>query len=115
MENRDRTRDEGGQGQRNKPGQGGGQQPDGREGQGGSQKPGRPTPSGVPNEGRYEYKGGRQGSGGVPNPDDEDDQESAGSFRGTAEKDIGSDDDNRSLGAGQKPNRDQNNQVRNPK
>src|SRR5688500_5356385 len=33
----------------------------------------------------YEYKGGRQGQSGVPNPDDVDDGESAGSFRGTAE------------------------------
>jgi hypothetical protein len=57
-----------------------------------SKQPGRPTPSGVPNEGRragstsYRYKGGRQGTGGIPNPDDRDDRDSAGSFRGTAEK-----------------------------
>ena len=36
-------------------------------------------------KGDYEYKGGRQGTGGIPNPDDQDDRESAGSFRGTAE------------------------------
>jgi hypothetical protein len=73
---------------------------------------GRPSPSGVPNErkgipgqpgsnddrGRnvqsgYEYKGGRQGSGGVPNPDDPDDVESAGSFRGTTERNRGLDKD----------------------
>ena len=56
-----------------------------------SKQPGRPTPSGVPNEGRgtgatsYNYKGGRQGTGGIPNPDDRDDLESTGSFRGTTE------------------------------
>jgi hypothetical protein len=65
----------------------------------------RPTPSGVPNEGRAVkgqpgskaecasqapgsriYRGGRQqqSGGGVPNPDDADDRESAGSSRGTA-------------------------------
>ena len=58
----------------------------------------RPTPSGVPNEGRGmvegqgrqdqsaeprrdAYRGGQQGQGGVPNPDDVDDP-SPGSFRG---------------------------------
>lgn len=53
-----------------------------------SKQDGRPTPSGVPNEGRgtegqggYKYKGGRQGTGGIPNPDDQDDHQSAGSFR----------------------------------
>ncbi len=70
MENRDRTKNEGGQGQGGgqKPG-GGGQKPGGGERQGGGgqkpgggereggggQKPGgggRPSPSGVPNEGR---------------------------------------------------------------
>jgi hypothetical protein len=52
-----------------------------------SKQPGRPTPSGVPNEARnYEYKGGRQETGGIPNPDDRDDRDSAGSFRGNAEK-----------------------------
>jgi hypothetical protein len=52
-----------------------------------SKQPGRPTPSGVPNEAKhYEYKGGRQATGGIPNPDDRDDRESAGSFRGTAEQ-----------------------------
>lgn len=29
------------------------------------------------------YRGGRQGQGGVPNPDDVDDDSSAGSFRGS--------------------------------
>ena len=98
-----------GQGGTSKPGG----KPPGRDGQGyrGNRQPdkpgARPTPSGVPNEGRrmegeggsqkpgqsgaqgqggYEYKGGRQGQGGVPNPDDVDDGESAGSFRGTAER-----------------------------
>jgi len=121
MENRDRARDQGGQGQGNKPDQGG------------SRKPGRQTPSGTPNEGResggqagghqkgarqvqenYEYKGGRQGSGSIPNPDDQDDLESAGSFRGTAGQDSDTDDD-QGLGSGQNRDRDQNNQVRNPK
>ena len=120
MENRDRTTNQGGQGQGNKPGQGGSQKPGqgggqqgGREGQGQSDKPStRPSPSGVPNEGRstagsegrqdqglrtgkgdYEYKGGRQGTGGIPNPDDQDDRDSAGSFRGTAEPDTRDDDE----------------------
>ena len=87
-----------------KPGQGGGTQQQGaRKGQRGSDKPAaRPTPSGVPNEGRattsqaeqgYEYKGGRQSTGGIPNPDDPDDSKSAGSFRGTAEEFEKVDDD----------------------
>jgi hypothetical protein len=121
MENTDRSREQGGQGQGYKPSQGGGQNPGGRQGQGESQD-GRPTPSGVPNEGRgtdgqagsrnqearqgqrrYKYKGGRQGTGGVPNPDDPDDLESAGSFRGTAEREVGDDDDSeRSSGARQR-------------
>lgn len=114
MENRDRTRD-----------------------QGGSDKPTtRPTPSGVPNEGRgskdqhgnldqgartgqgdYEYKGGRQGTGGIPNPDDEDDNESAGSFRGIAETESDEDDDETEQGVrpGQIPPEDVNSQPRNPK
>ncbi len=80
----------------NRPGQSGGQQ---------GANP-SPTPSGVPNEGRgtlapgsgqggrekqYDYKGGRQGQGGVPNPDDYDDDESAGSFRGTPGGEQGAD------------------------
>ena len=109
MESRDRTSSHGGQGQGNKPGQsvgqpergtekpgqGGDTQQGPRKGQRGSDKPAaRPTPSGVPNEGRaatsqaeqaYEYKGGRQSTGGIPNPDDPDDSKSAGSFRGTEE------------------------------
>jgi len=115
MENRDRTRD-----------------------QGGSDKPTtRPTPSGVPNEGRgtedhhgnldqgartgqgdYEYKGGRQGTGGIPSPDDSDDQESASSFRGTSEQKSeadGEDDDEHSEGARRRRNQDLNSQPRNPK
>jgi translation initiation factor IF-2 len=144
MENTDRTRNQGGQGQGNKPGQGGAQK-GGREGQGGTQKPGqggsqkpgqggregqgtsqdgRPTPSGVPNEGRetggrggYEYKGGRQGTGGVPNPDDQDDLDSAGSFRGTAEQGVGEDDDDidQGLRTRQDRNQDTTSQPRNPK
>jgi hypothetical protein len=31
--------------------------------------------------GKGEYRGGRQGQGGIPNPDDADDDASAGSFR----------------------------------
>ena len=68
--------------------------------QGGDKESVRPSPSGVPNEGRgaenqqsqhqggrqgrggYKYKGGRQGQGSVPSPDDPDDHEPAGSFRG---------------------------------
>ena len=113
MEDRKNVSKQGGQGQGNKPGQDGSQkprqgggQPGRREGQGGtSDKPStRPTPSGVPNEGRRSegqhgelghgaqerqggYKGGRQETGGVPNPDDADDDTSAGSFR---RKDVNS-------------------------
>jgi translation initiation factor IF-2 len=128
MEDRTNMRNQGGQGQGNRPGhqgvgqgqgnkpgqqgdregQGGhkpGQKGGGREGvAGGSDKPStRPTPSGVPNEGRGTegqhdrlgrgaqerqggYKGGRQETGGIPNPDDPDDDTSAGSFRGTKTK-----------------------------
>ena len=79
-----------------------------------------PGPSGVPNEGRgtesqqgqhqggrqtqggYEYKGGRQTQGGVPNPDDPNDHESAGSFRGTAiQPGEDNDDGEHGLGVGQ--------------
>jgi hypothetical protein len=128
MENRDRTSNEGGQGQGNKPGQGGGQH------QGDIEKPdGRPTPSGVPNEGRstegqgggqekggregqgdYEYKGGRQGTGGIPNPDDQDDRESAGSFRGTAELEFGGENDEQGLRAGENRKQDPNRRTRQP-
>ena len=122
MQNPNETRVPGGLGGKSKPGT---TQPGKeRDGERGNQEPskqgGRPSPSGVPNEGRrseapggnqkpgqggelqgsrdgqggmqtprkdspaaYEYKGGRQGTGGIPNPDDADDGESAGSFRGT--------------------------------
>jgi hypothetical protein len=131
MANTDRTSNQGGQGQGNKPGQGGGQQGQG----GGDKSTTRPTPSGVPNEGRgtenqhrrqdqgartgkgdYEYKGGRQGTGGIPNPDDQDDGDSAGSFRGTAGLDTGEDDDDdlaQGLSEEQRRQGDPNNQ--NPK
>jgi len=153
--------------------------PSGKDGQGDRgnrqpDKPGaRPTPSGMPNEGRrmegeggsqkpgqsgdqqgsreesasspgqtqrqgqegYEYKGGRQGQSGVPNPDDVDDAESAGSFRGTAElnsesdaeqdtesdeeleteTDEDDDDVEQSIGADQKRSEDLNSPLRNPK
>ena len=97
-----------------KPGQGGGQQQGGREGRG-DQKPGqgrsqkaagrsnsnfvrndglategedvRQNQDGSRGEHEYKYKGGRQGMGGIPNPDDPDDNGSAGSFRGTVEDD----------------------------
>jgi translation initiation factor IF-2 len=114
MENTDRTRNQGGQGQGNKPGQGGGQQQGGREGQsggqqqggregqGGSRQPGRPTPSGVPNEGRGTgnqdggpQQGARQG--------------------GTSEDDAREfdDEDESSIGSGKDQGR--NNQLQNPK
>lgn len=35
---------------------------------------------------KYRYKGGRQGTGGIPNPDDAADHDSAGSFRGTSRR-----------------------------
>lgn len=103
MENTDRTRNQGGQGHGNKPGQGGGQQQGGREGQGGSQQPGRPTPSGVPNEGRGT---GNQGGG-----------QQQGSRQGrTSENDAGQfDDDESNIGPGQGREQDRNNQLRSPK
>ena len=60
------------------------------------------------------YKGGCQGQGGIPNPDDPDDRESAGSFRGTAEQDSGGDDDEGERGAAAVENRNQdlNSQIR---
>ena len=107
MENED-TGDEGRQGLPGKPNPGGGQKAGEndreREAQEGDKESLRPSPSGVPNEGRasevqqgqhqggrpgrrhYEFKGGRQGQGGIPNPDDPDDHDSAGSFRGTADE-----------------------------
>lgn len=144
MENRDRTTNQGGQGQGSKLGQGsgkpswqsGGQKPrdgeqadrerqvpggtpnsDAREGQEASKQGGRPSPSGVPNEGKgspgqpgsnddrgrnvqsgYQYKGGRQSTGGTPNPDDRDDDKSAGSFRRTEELEPDPDADSRNPG-----------------
>ena len=109
---KDRPPRQGGQGQGNqKPGQGGSQQ-GGREDRGGNQKPGpggsdkpttRPTPSGVPNEGRstvgsegrqdqgvrtgkgdYEDTGGRQGPGEIPNPEEQNDRGSRSGFDGNA-------------------------------
>ena len=111
MENRD-TEDEGGPGPRGEPKQGSEQERE-RQGQEGDKESVRPSPSGVPNEGRgsdveqgqhqggrqgrryYEFKGGRQGQGSVPNPDDPDDHDSAGSFRGTADE-SGANDKTRS-------------------
>ena len=108
MENRD-TEHEGGQGPRAEPKQGSEKERE-REGQQGDKESLRPSPSGVPNEGRgnesqhqggrqgrryYEFKGGRQGQGNVPNPDDPDDHDSAGSFRGTADQ-SGANDKTRS-------------------
>ena len=120
MENRDPTQNQGGEGQggKRKPGggrKGGGQKRGendrGREDQDGSRQGVPASPSGVPNEGRvrvdgedrpdkagrevqdnYKYKGGRQSTGGIPNPDDQDDSQSAGTFRRTAEQDAGTDD-----------------------
>src|SRR5687767_13384282 len=111
MEKRD-TGDAGGQGPRAVPKQGSEKERE-REGQEGDKESVRPGPSGVPNEARgsevqqgehqggrqgrryYEFKGGRQGQGGVPNPDDPDDHDSAGSFRGTADE-SGTNDKSRS-------------------
>lgn len=96
MENQDRTRNPGDQ-----VGTQGGQENRDRQDQGGKSGA-RPSPSGVPNEGRGmaesqgrqaqsprarggEYRGGQQGQGGVPNPDDVDDP-SPGSFRGSVSR-----------------------------
>ena len=77
-------------------------------GQGGSDKPTtRPTPSGVPNEGRstassegrqdqgvrtgkgdYEAKRRRQGPGEIPNPEDENDRGSRSGFDGNAAEEL---------------------------
>jgi hypothetical protein len=104
MENTDRTRNQGGRGQGNKPGQGGGQQQGGSEGQGGSRQPGRPTPSGVPNEGR-----------GTGNQDGGPEQ---GTRQGrTSEDDAGQfdDDDESSTGSENDRNQGRNNLLQNPK
>ena len=104
MENRDDESDQGPRGNPNQSrGQKGAENDRQREGQGDKESV-RPSPSGVPNEGRgqeiqqgahqaehkgqrrYTFKGGRQGQGGIPNPDDPDDHKSAGTFRGTADK-----------------------------
>ena len=82
--------------------------------QGGSDKPTlRPTPSGVPNEGRstagsegrqdqgirtgkgdFEDQGGRQGPGEIPNPEDLNDRGSRSGFDGNAaEKRVSPSDD----------------------
>jgi hypothetical protein len=136
MENSDRTSNQGGQGQGNEPSQDGGQQ-GGQEGQGRSQDAAKRSNSkfvrndGSATEGQdirqeqggsrdddaYEYKGGRQATGGIPNPDDDDDNDSAGSFRGTAktEPDEGDDDAKRGVRPGQIPSEDLNSQPRNPK
>jgi hypothetical protein len=95
MENRD---DEGGQGPPDNPNPSGGQKRTEndrhREGQG-DKESARPSPSGVPNEGRgRDIQAGRQGlrryafqgQGKIPNSDNPDDHESAGSTCGTADK-----------------------------
>lgn len=126
MEGRKRTTNQGGQGQgdTSKPGNNSPGKDADREGadRDTSKQDGRPTPSGVPNEGRrakaqegYKYKGGRQGTGGIPNPDDPDDRDSAGSFRGTADEETGADDSGHGVGAGQGRKQDLNGQLRNPK
>ena len=123
MENRDRTPNQGGQGHGNQ-----------KPGQGGSDKPTiRPTPSGVPNEGRstagnegrhdqgvrtgkgdYEYTGGRQGPGEIPNPEDQNDRGSRSGFDGNAAEKIALDDDEGDDGSEAYQNRtkDPNNQTR---
>ena len=122
MEFRDRTQRQEGSGRR--PKQGGNQE---RNEMDLAQKHhGQQSPSGVPNEGKgtpgqpgsnddrgrnvqsgYESKGGRQSTGGTPNPDDRDDDESAGSFRGTAEENRSADDDAIEQGLGTDQGRDQ--------
>ena len=133
MEDRNRMTNEGGaQMQGGKPNQGGGQDDRGRQDQGGKGGA-RPSPSGVPNEGRRteghvsqnksaisglgEYRGGRQGQGGVPNPDDVDDDKSAGSFRGTdQDTDVDeTDDGSQEVAVGQNRTKDFNSYLKNPK
>ena len=116
------------------PGEGGQRQGNQKPGQGGSDKPTtRPTPSGVPNEGRstagsegrqdqgvrtgkgdYEYTGGRQGPGEIPNPEDQNDRGSRSGFDGNAAEKIALDDDegDEGLGADQNRKKDPNNQTR---
>jgi len=137
MEYRDRTQNQGSSG--GTPKQGGNQERNEKERGGMGKSPaqkqgGQQSPSGVPNEGKgtpgqpgsnddrgrnvqsgYEYKGGRQSTGGTPNPDDCDDDESAGSFRGTAEEDRDADNDDdveRGLGPNQGSNGTQNGRRR---
>lgn len=129
-----------GQGGTSKPG---GKPPSQKPGQSGDQPGSREESTSSPGQTErqgqkgYEYKGGRQGQSGVPNPDDVDDGESAGSFRGTAElssesdadqdtesdeeleTDTDDDDDDdeveQSIGADQKRKVDLNSPLRNPK
>ena len=112
-----------------KPGQRGSQQ-GGRADQGAKRKPEpggsdkpttRPTPSGVPNEGRstagsegrqdqglrtgkgdYEYTGGRQGPGEIPNPEEQNDRGSRSGFDGNAAEKEPATDDDAGFGAHQK-------------
>ena len=87
------------------------------EGRGTGNQHGRQDQGARTGKGDYEYKGGRQGTGGIPNPDDQDDGDSAGSFRGTAGLDTGEDDDEdseRVPDAKQNRNQDSN-QRRDPK
>ena len=97
------TNEGGGQTQSGTPNQGGGQQGD-TPNPGGGKHGGRPSPPGPP---AGKYRGGRQGQGGVPNPDDVDDDKSAGSFRRTADehsKEGDEDDSEQDNGAHQSAN-----------
>jgi hypothetical protein len=134
MENRDRTSNQGEQGQGNKPGQGG--QQGGREGQGGSQKPGQggsqqggregqggsqtPGQGGgkvgqhgardgqIPGE---EYLGERRGMGGIPKPEERQKVDSVHNFRGTADVDYEEEDENeQNVGPMHDPGEDLNGQ-----
>jgi len=121
MENRDRTINQGEQGQGNKPGQGG--QQGGREGQGGSQTPGQgggkvgqhgARDAQIPGDG---YPGERRGMGGIPNPEERQKVDSVHNFRGTAGVDYEEEDENeQNLGPLNDPDQDLNGQhPRNPK
>ena len=81
-----------------------------------SEQPGNPNPDSRPNEIRatdadYRYRDGRQGVGEVPNPREV--REDADNIRETAEQDA-ADDAEPASGDGHNPNKQLNDQTRNP-
>jgi hypothetical protein len=86
--------------------------------QGGQDERGRQDQGGKGGARPKKYQGGRQGQGSVPNPDDVDDDKSAGSFRRTADEDSkegDEDDSEQDNGAHQSANTVLHSGLRNPK